>query len=404
MPSELFFSGFLGKRVHLGVTGSVAAFRTLDIVRTLTSLGVSVSATLTDSARKFVTPLSFEALGADPVYTSMFEAGADIYSHLAPGRTCDCLAVVPATANTMAKMANGLADNMLACQALSFPGPIVLAPAMNPNLWEAPATNDNLTVLQNRGVDVVLPEIGDVACGDTGNGRLASVDEIIARILRAISPKDLAGKRVLLTLGPTREPFDAVRFWTNPSTGHMGSCLAVAAWMRGAEVTAICGPTQFELPLGIEVVKVQTAKQMHEAVMDRWPEADVGCATAAVADFSPVGALQGKFKKEGQDQEVKFSFSRNPDILFDMGLNKSDQQRLIGFAAETKNLEEQGREKLERKNLDIVVCNNVVSPGSGFVSKTNEVLLLDCAGRMEAWPILPKSEVAWRIWDHLLLI
>lgn len=404
MQTDLFFSGYIGKRVHLGVTGSIAAFKALDILRVLTSLGVSVSATITDAATQFVAPLSFEALGADPVYSALFHPDDDIYGHLAPGRTCDCLAVVPATANTMAKMAHGIADTMLTCQALSFPGTIVLAPAMNPNLWEAPATKANLTTLQDRGVDVVLPLSGGVACGDVGNGRLADSFQITSRILKAISPKDLTGKRILLTLGPTREPFDAVRFWSNPSTGLMGACLAISAWMRGADVTVIAGPTAVAFPDGIEVINVQTALEMHAAVIERWSEMDIGCATAAVADFAPVPFLEGKFKKDGVDDPVSFSFTRNPDILRDMGKSKKADQYLIGFAAETDDLEGNGRGKLERKNLDMIVANFVGRPGTGFASSTNEIMLLDREGRVETWPRLPKSEVAWRIWDHLLLI
>ena len=404
MSSELFFTGFLGKRVHLGITGSIAAYKALDILRDLTRLGISVSATVTDSAAKFVSPLSFEALGADPVYSAMFAPGDDIYAHLMPGRSCDCLAVVPATANTMAKMACGLADTMLSCQALSFPGPIVVAPAMNPNLWEAPATKANLDTLLQRGVDVVFPDSGDVACGDTGKGRLAASFDIVARILKAISPKDLAGQRVLVTLGPTREPFDAVRFWSNPSSGLMGSCLAFSAWLRGAEVTAVCGPTQFTLPEGINRIDVQTAAEMFDAVMDLWPAQDIGCATAAVADFSPVKQTDGKFKKQSSTDEVFFAFTRSKDILKTMGEAKGTQQRLIGFAAEAEDLEANAKDKLTRKHLDMIICNPVNKDGAGFVSSTNEVLVLDAHGRSEAWPNLPNNEVAWRIRDQLLMI
>ncbi|MBU1248484.1 MAG: bifunctional phosphopantothenoylcysteine decarboxylase/phosphopantothenate--cysteine ligase CoaBC, partial [Proteobacteria bacterium] len=266
------------------------------------------------------------------------------------------------------------------------------------------ATKANLTTLQDRGVDVVLPLSGGVACGDVGNGRLADSFQITSRILKAISPKDLTGKRILLTLGPTREPFDAVRFWSNPSTGLMGACLAISAWMRGADVTVIAGTTAVAFPDGIEVINVQTALEMHAAVIERWSEMDIGCATAAVADFAPVPFLEGKFKKDGVDDPVSFSFTRNPDILRDMGKSKKADQYLIGFAAETDDLEGNGRGKLERKNLDMIVANFVGRPGTGFASSTNEIMLLDREGRVETWPRLPKSEVAWRIWDHLLLI
>lgn len=404
MSSELFFTGFLGKRVHLGVTGSVAAYKALDILRTLTKLGISVSVTLTESATKFISPLSFEALGADPVFSEMFSPGENIYAHLMPGRTCDCFAVVPTTANTMAKMAHGIADDMLSCQTLSHLGATVIAPAMNPNLWEAPATKDNLATLLNRGVDVVFPCSGDVACGDTGNGRLAESFEVIARILKAISPQDMSGKRVMVTLGPTREYFDAVRFWSNPSSGLMGSCLALSAWLRGAEVTAICGPTSIDLPIGIKRINVTSAQEMYDAATENWSNQDIGCATAAVADFAPVKQTEGKFKKKDSKDSVQFEFTPTNDILLSMGQNKNANQKLIGFAAEAENFEANAKSKLDKKNLDIVICNPVNKSGAGFACSTNEVLVLDREGRVETWPQLLKNEVAWRIWDHLLLL
>lgn len=403
MADDMFFSGFLGKRVHLGVCGSIAAYKALDLMRELQRHGVAVSVTLTEATQRFVTRLAFEALGAEVVHTGMFDPEADIYSHLAPGRSAQCLAVIPATANTIAKMAHGLADDMLSTQALSFPGPVVLAPAMNPNLWNATATQRNVDTLLDRGVDVVFPGSGSVACGDEGKGRLAESEEILARILKAISPQDLLGKRVLVTLGPTREFFDPVRFWSNPSTGRMGGCLATAAWLRGAEVTVVAGPCDVALPQGVRTVDVISARQMHDAALVHFADCDIACATAAVADFAPKYHGDHKFKKSDHSNEVSFAFERNPDILAEMGKRKSGRQILIGFAAETNDHAEQALGKLRRKALDMIICNDVGSHEGGFASVNNRVMVLDASGRRESWPLLPKTEVAWRIWDHLLL-
>ena len=397
----------MGKRVHLGVTGSIAAYRALDLVRALQEADCAVSATLTPSARRFIQPLSFQALGADPVYSDMFAAdGADEnpFAHLEPGQTADVFAVVPASADVMARIANGRADDMAACQALAFPGPKIMAPAMNPVMWEAPPTQRNWETLKADGWIPVEPDCGRVACGDTGRGRLAAMEDILTAILTALSPQDLAGKKVVVTLGPTQERWDAVRFWSNPSTGAMGAAMAMAAHLRGAEVTVIAGPTSLTFPAGIEVVNVVSARQMHAAAMDLWPSMDIGCATAAVSDFRPVPYGDGKYKKAGAtDDDMTVQFEANPDILMDMGVRKKKNQQLLGFAAETDNLQAEAQRKLARKRLDLIAANDVNREGSGFGVATNAVHVLDAKGRRETWPQLSKTEVAWRLWDHLLL-
>jgi phosphopantothenoylcysteine decarboxylase/phosphopantothenate--cysteine ligase len=401
VTGPLSFSGFLGSRVHLGVTGSVAAYKALDLLRLLTGAGCSVSATLTESARRFVTPLSFQALGADPVFGGMFKEGENPFGHLAPGKTAQAMVIAPASANTLARLANGLADDMLSCQALAFPGPLILAPAMNPNMWAAPATRENWTRLLARGVRGVEPEAGPVACGDQGQGRLAALSEIQAAVLRALAPQDMAGKRVLVSLGPTREAWDPVRFWSNASSGLMGASLAVAAWLRGAEVTAVAGPAQVELPRGLTRVNVTTAAEMHAACLDLWPRMDVACMTAAVSDFRPEPYGDTKFKKDKAADGLTIRFLANADILKDMGARKKKGQVLVGFAAETSDLETQARAKLKAKHLDMVVANRVDLPDSGFGGSNNTVCVLDRRGRLEHWTALPKTEVAWRIWDLL---
>lgn len=407
MQPHYRFAGFMGKRVHLGVTGSIAAYKALDLLRALQESDCVVSATLTEAACRFVQPLSFEALGASPVYTSMFGTGdgrESAFGHLEPGQEADVLVIAPATASTLARLAHGLADDILACQALAFAGPKIVAPAMNPRMWNAPATRRNWDILHELGYIRVEPARGHVACGDTGSGRLAPEEAIFAAVLRALAPQDLAGKKVLVTLGPTREPWDAVRFWTNGSSGLMGACMAMAAHLRGAEVTVVAGPTALTFPEGVHVVPVTTAREMFDAATGLWPSMDVACCTAAVADFRPVPFGDAKFKKGSGDGEgITVAFEPNPDILRALGETKREGQRLIGFAAETGDPKAEAERKLASKRLDLIASNDVSRPGSGFATPTNAVFVLDAAGRRETWPQLPKTEVAWRLWDHLLL-
>ncbi|SDK46064.1 phosphopantothenoylcysteine decarboxylase / phosphopantothenate--cysteine ligase [Maridesulfovibrio ferrireducens] len=401
MNEHLNFDCFLGKRIHLGVCGSVAAYKSLDLLRMYRKAGIEVSATLTSGAQEFIKGLSFEALGAFKVWDSMFPAGDEIFGHLEPGQAADALVVAPATASTLARMAYGLADDMLSCQALAFPGPKLVAPAMNPAMWNASATRDNCALLAKRGVEFIGPDCGDVACGDHGSGRLATLESIFVHSLRAVSPDDMSGKHVLITLGPTREKWDAVRFWSNPSSGLMGACIAMAAWLRGAKVTVVSGPVNWWFPADVNVIKVDSARQMFEAATDVWPECTTGCLTAAVADFRPVPHGDSKFKKAGQDS-LSVNFESNSDILKTLGATKRDDQELIGFAAETSDIEKAAAGKLKAKNLDMIIANLINMPGAGFESFTNSVYVLDKSGRAEEWPNLPKTEIAWRIWDLLL--
>ncbi|BDQ37955.1 phosphopantothenoylcysteine decarboxylase [Pseudodesulfovibrio nedwellii] len=407
MQPHYTFAGFMGKRVHLGVTGSIAAYKVLDLVRSFQEADCMVSATLTESCTRFIQPLSFEALGASPVYTRMFKdtlGSETAFDHLEPGQVADVMVIAPASANTIAKLAFGLADDMLSCQALAFPGPKLIAPAMNPRMWSAPATQRNWAMLEELGYIRIQPESGHVACGDTGTGRLPSVDEILIATLKAISPQDLVGKKVLITLGPTREPWDAVRFWSNPSSGTMGACMAMAAYLRGADVTVVTGPTALSFPAGISRVSVTTAHQMFEACTDLWPGTDMGCLTAAVADYRPVPFGNEKFKKTTSDGSgITVAFEANQDILKTLGSTKKTSQKLIGFAAETSNIRDEAARKLETKNLDLIAANDISKSGSGFGVATNQMFVLDAQGRKELWPQLPKTEVAWRLWDHLLL-
>lgn len=400
IPAHYLFSCPAGRRLHLGVSGSVAAYKSLDLLRAFTSIGLEVDVSLTSGARQFLTPLLFQSLGAN-VYAGMFAPDADPFGHLRPGQTAAAMLVCPATANILAKMAHGLAEDLLSCQALAFSGPLLVAPAMNARMWQSAATQANISILRQRGVLCIGPEQGTMACGESGNGRLAASGEIFIQTLRTLIPQDMAGKKVLLTLGPTREYFDAVRFWSNPSTGQMGACLAVAAWLRGAQVTVVCGPISLSLPTAISRHDVQSAAQMFEACHDLWPTMDIGCFSAAVADFAPVPYGPGKFKKEQTGTEPTFSFQATRDILRSIGDQKGSRQ-LIGFAAEsTEHLQTNARRKLKQKNLDLIVANPVDQDGAGFAANSNRVWLLDRAGRSEQLPQLAKTDVAWRIWDWL---
>ena len=403
MEAHLNFSLPQGARLHLGVCGSVAAFRALDLLRHWQACGVSVSATLTPSARRFVTPLSLEALGASPVYGDMFDANADPFAHLEAGRIAKAMVIAPVTASTLARLAHGLADEMLACQALAHHGPLVLAPAMNPRMWSHPATQASVALLTERGAHFVLPESGSVACGDEGQGRLADIREIYLAGLKALCPQDMAGIRALITLGPTREQWDAVRFWSNPSSGLMGAAFAVTAWLRGAEVDAVCGPGSPWLPAGIRRHDIAGAGQMFDVTQALWPSAHCGVFTAAVADFSPEPYGHEKFKKSEAAEGFSIKFAPNPDILQTLAAQRRPDQKLVGFAAETvDDLGAAVRRKLRGKGADIVVGNRIGQEGAGFGAPTNTVHVVDVAGREEEWHLMPKTEIAWRVCSWLL--
>jgi len=404
IPGYLQFGAFRGRLVHLGVSGSVAAYKALDLSRDLLRSGLHVSATLTGGAQQFVTPLAFQSLGCEPVYSKLFHGGDDVYSHLQPAQNAEALAVVPATANILAKIAHGLADDILSCQALAFPRSLVLAPAMNPAMWEARATQDNVAQLRSRGDIILEPDSGEVACGESGKGRLSEVFEIYLALLKQLSRQDLNGSRVLITLGPTREFFDPVRFWSNPSSGRMGAALAVAAWLRGAEVHCVSGPIGLTLPRGLKQYAVISTKEMHQACMELWPSCDIGCLCAAVADFRPESFQPEKLKKDGLTEgRFTLQFAPNPDILKELGGMKRNGQRLAGFAAETgSELEPAARSKLQAKNLDVIVANRITIPDSGFESDRNEVLIVNRDGNQEILPAQGKGDIAWRVWDWIL--
>ncbi len=402
-----------GKGIHLGVCGSIAAFRAADLVRWWSKNAVHVSLTLTEAAQRFITPLTFEALGAHPVYTDMWEK-ENIFGHLEPGQNAHAMVIAPASASTLAQLAHGHAHTLLACQALAFDGPLLVAPAMNPRMWSNTATQENIRILRQRGVHVILPDMGGTACGDEGQGRLADLRHIWLASLKALTPQDMEGKKVLLTLGPTREPWDAVRFWSNPSTGTMGLSLALTAWLRGAEVHAICGPGAEKasyIPPSIHVYTVTTAAQMYEEAAKLWPAMHMGMFTAAVADYAPLPPAQGssvKFKKNTAQDGLSIDFSPNVDILRTLAAQKTPDQKMLGFAAETADSQDAMltivRQKLARKGADLLAGNNINAAGSGFGTSTNAMFVVDKHGKEQVWPLLSKLDVAWRLCSCLLEI
>ncbi|MFW6244020.1 MAG: bifunctional phosphopantothenoylcysteine decarboxylase/phosphopantothenate--cysteine ligase CoaBC [Desulfovibrionales bacterium] len=401
MYPHCIFPHASGRFIQLGVTGSIAAYKACDLVRFWSRQALTVGVTLTEAAARFITPLTFQALGAAPVPSAMFAPSTTSFAHLEPGRQADCFVVAPATANCLARLAHGLADDLLSCQILAFSGPLVIAPAMNPAMWRHPATRDNWERLLQRGALGVEPEEGDTACGDQGRGRLAELGRVHLQVMKALAPQDLAGTRVLVTLGPTREPWDGVRVWTNPSSGRMGAAAALAAWCRGAQVDAVCGPVSPWLPREISSHPVRSAREMHDCCLDLWPGADLGCLSAAVCDFHPVARAGGKFKKAEAPGGFSLEFHPNPDILLALGRAKTRQQKLIGFAAETgPDLTSSARDKLKAKNCDLVLANQV-GEGKGFGTDTGCMLAVDRTGHEETWPVLTKPEIAWRMWDWI---
>ena len=401
MDTHLNFS-MPGKRVHLGVCGSISAYRAPDILRNLRRAGMACSVTLTPSAARFIAPLTFQSLEAAPVYTSMFDdrEAPSPFAHLEPGQIAHAMLIAPASATTLARLAAGLGDELLACQALAFPGPLVLAPAMNPKMWEHAATRANVDLLRARGAVIVGPGWGHTACGELGQGRLAELDAIHVAVLRALSPQDMRGKRVMITLGPTRESWDGLRYWTNPSSGVMGASLAVAAWLRGAEVDAVCGPGCPQLPEGIARHDVYNADQMADKAGELWPRADVGIFAAAVADFKPEPPSEtGKFKKSSAPDGFSVRFTPNRDILATLSANRRPEQQVVGFCAESGDLEAAARGKLLSKKAHLIVGNLIAD---GFATARNTTFVTDVHGRSEHWDDRPKTEIAWNVLSWLL--
>jgi phosphopantothenoylcysteine decarboxylase / phosphopantothenate---cysteine ligase len=394
-----------GKHIVLGVTGGIAAYKAAELASRLVKAGAQVDVVMTEGAQKFVAPLTFQALTHRPAITEMFSLLAETeIGHVSLAQKADLLVVAPATANTIAKLALGLADNMLTTTALATRAPIVLAPAMESAMWDNLMTQQHVRTLVERGVVVVGPAEGRLASGATGIGRMAEPSEIFETVGWILARRgDLAGRSILITAGGTREPIDPVRFIGNHSSGKMGYALAEAARDRGAAVTLISTLTNLPVPLGVKVHPVQTALDMAGAVMEHIDAVDALIMAAAVADFRPNQAAGQKIKREAQN-ELTLHVVRNPDILAQAVAWRGARRHplLIGFAAETQDLLSHAQAKLQRKKVDMIVANDITAAGSGFGSDTNQVTLLIPDGSMEVVPVLPKLDVAHHILDRLI--
>ncbi len=393
-------------KVVLGVSGGIAAYKAAEIVRLLQDRGLRVQVVMTRAAQEFVRPLTFAALTGEKVITDLFAPGnqapnvESAVEHIAVAESTDALVVAPATADVIAKLAHGLADDFLTTLALATKAPLVVAPAMNVNMWENAVTQQNVSTLRARGIRVVKPDSGYLACGMVGPGRLAENEKIVAAVLETLGvSQDFAGETVLVTAGPTREQIDPVRYLSNRSSGRMGYALAEAALRRGARVLLISGPTALKPPSAAETAYVETADQMRRAVIDAFNECSVVIMAAAVSDYKPVTTTRQKIKRRGP-----FALELEPtsDILAELAERKRNQI-VIGFAAETENLIENARKKLAAKSLDAIVVNDVSRPGLGFDSERNAVTIIINGGTVEV-PETTKWEVAQRVLDTVLKI
>ena len=392
-----------GKKIVLGVTGGIAAYKAAEILRGLKKNGADVAVVMTETATKFVGPVTFEALSGRPVSLDMFDPPAGGMEHLTLGKWADLVLIAPATANTIARLAAGLADNLLCTLTLAATAPVLIAPAMNTRMILHPATEANLATLGSRGVHVIEPDTGPLAEEEEGYGRLPSPDEIVERVCELlIPPRDLTGRRLLVTAGPTREAVDPVRYLSNRSSGKMGFAVAARAVRRGAEVTLVHGPVSLSLPTGVHTVAVVSAEEMFAVVGERFPSCDSLIMAAAVADYRPLAAGKKKIKKDGSGQ-VEMVLEETADILGSVTADKGSRV-VVGFAAETDGLEENARRKLEEKNLDMIVANDVTIPGAGFDGDTNQVEIFIRAGKHIRTPLLSKEDVADEILDQLALL
>ncbi len=386
------------KTIVLGITGSIAAYKAADIASKLTQAGAKVEVVMTESATRFIAPLTLRSITGRPVVTDMFELASEFsIEHIALSEAADVVVIAPATASVIAKLAVGISDDMVTLTVLATTAPIILAPAMNVDMFENPITQDNLAKLKARGFTIVDPEYGRLASGKIGLGRLADIDKIIGTIKQVLGRSgDLAGKRMVVTAGGTREPIDPVRHIGNRSSGKMGYAMAEAARDRGAKVTLITAPTSLPEPVGMEVVHVETAAQMKEAVARAVAQADALIMAAAVADYQPKDVAKAKIKKKSP--HLTLELVRTLDILTEV---KGDFLK-VGFAAESQDIVENARQKLEKKHLDLIIANDITDADSGFGVDTNKVTLIDRDGKVESLPLLTKREVADKILDKVV--
>ncbi|MBF0157457.1 MAG: bifunctional phosphopantothenoylcysteine decarboxylase/phosphopantothenate--cysteine ligase CoaBC [Magnetococcales bacterium] len=395
------------KRLLLGISGGIAACKTPELIRLCREAGATVTVVVTEAALQFVTRTTLEALSGGPVHGDLFAPGGSM-EHIHLGRETELVILAPATADLLARMAAGIGNDLLTTLLLAHQGPVLAAPAMNCRMWRHPATRRNVALLQGDGLHLVGPETGTLACGEEGEGRMAEPPAILEAGRRLLTPQILAGKHLLMTVGPTREALDPVRYLTNHSSGKMGMAIAAAALRAGARVSLVHGPTASSPPSGATAIPVTSAREMAAATLGLWPDCDAAILTAAVADYRPATSQAQKMKKDGSGAALTLELVENPDILATLSARRAAppppgstplpaSPLLVGFAAETGSALDHGREKLRRKGCDLLVVNDVAEAGSGFGEETNRVSLLWRDGREEHWPLLTKAEVGERL-------
>ncbi len=399
-------SNLRGKHIVLGVTGGIACYKSADLASKVSQQGARVETILTPAALNFIRPATFAAVTRAPAWTDMYSPDREgRFPHVTLARAAHLIVIAPLTANTLAKLAHGLADNLLTATVLDTEAPILVAPAMETHMWEHAATQENVRILKARGVHVVGPEAGHLASGASGMGRMSDVRTLLEAMRWVLGHSGpLRGTKVVVSAGGTREPLDPVRFLTNPSTGKMGVAIAAAARDLGATVVLVHAAIQVPVPYGVTPRPVTTAQEMYEEVMAETEDADVYISAAAIADFRPATVAKTKVKKEGRER-WRVELVRTPDILARVGKRRRQTGRprlLVGFAAETADLVTAAREKIRHKNLDLIVANEIGAANAGFAADTNRVILLDKEGHRDAWPLLTKEEVAERLMVRIM--
>lgn len=389
-----------GKHIVLGVTGSIAAYKIASLASMLVKQKADVTVIMTKNATNFINPITFETLTGNKCLVDTFDRNFEFQvEHVSLAKQTDAFLVAPASANVIAKAAHGIADDMLTTTLLACTCPKIFAPAMNTAMYRNPIVQDNIKILERYGMEVINPASGYLACGDTGEGKMPEPETLCEYIVKALAPKDMSGKKVLVTAGPTQEKIDPVRYISNHSTGKMGYAIARAAMLRGAEVTLVSGKTDLQSPMGVHIVPVVSAADMAQAVKEAAPEQDIIIKAAAVADYRPAVTADEKIKKK--DDELSIALERTEDILAWLGAHRHEGQFLCGFSMETENMVENSRAKLEKKNIDMIVANNLKQEGAGFGTDTNVVTLLTKDETVEL-PMMSKEDVADKLLDYIM--
>ena len=388
-----------GKKIVLGITGGIAAYKAAELTRALIKEGAQVRVIMTKNATEFISPLTLQTLSNNIVYTEIYSPPEQYdMAHIALAEFADAFVIAPATGNIIGKIASGIADDLLSTTIMAAVKPTLICPAMNDKMLANPIVQENINKLKNYKYIIMESGVGELACKTKGAGRLPEIPEIVEEIERLLTPQNLAGEKILITAGPTEEPLDPVRFITNLSSGKMGYALARVARRHGAQVTLITGPTNLSLPSVENIIKVRTAQEMHKAVIDNYKKSTVIIKAAAVADYRPKIFVKEKIKKDNKPRAIELE--RNPDIIAEIGQNKKNIV-LVGFAMETKNLLANAREKLKKKNMDLIVANSLREEGAGFQTDTNKITIIDREGDVQSLPVMTKIEAAEKILEKV---